>query len=197
MWIFALVLYQVWFHYRNAPTARPVCFPERCQACRDSFGLEPIYDYDCQGKCGLCELCEGRPRFQIPQCERWCTLGQKVCTEKCQRGKEICLSCGPICGVYWRNWNKTLYQIGQTSFQVFVPHAHSLRPYSFVHQVGRYIICLSPVGLNGFRKNLRLTWLLRRVFDNSSEARLHTENGSLKSKEATCKVSTRYLALNM
>ena len=42
----------------------------------------------------------GRPRHTIPQCERWCTLGQKVCSDNCQRGKEICLSCGPICGVY-------------------------------------------------------------------------------------------------
>merc|ERR1712018_810979 len=59
----------------TAARAQPVCFPERCQACQESFGLEPIVSYDCQGKCGLCQLCEGRPRFQIPQCERWCTMG--------------------------------------------------------------------------------------------------------------------------
>ena len=159
MWIFALAyyVYQVWFHYRNAPTARPVCFPERCQACRDSFGLEPIYDYDCQGKCGLCELCEGRPRFQIPQCERWCTLGQKVCTEKCQRGKEICLSCGPICGVYWRNWNKTLYQIGQTSLSSLC----TARP-----QLEALLFCSSSWSLHNMSLTCRPEWFSKKLKTN-------------------------------
>ena len=47
------------------------CFPQRCQACRESFGgLGSIASYDCAGECGLCDLCLGTPNI-VPDCDRW------------------------------------------------------------------------------------------------------------------------------
>ena len=73
------------------------CFPQRCQACSDSFAGEPVATYNCAGKCGLCDLCEGRAPGQIADCERWCTVGQEACVENCEAGRAACVGCAGAC----------------------------------------------------------------------------------------------------
>ena len=74
------------------------CTPDRCQKCKDSFE-ESILTYDCAGKCGLCALCLGSPN-NVPDCERWCKVSEESCTQNCNQGKQICISCSAACGVF-------------------------------------------------------------------------------------------------
>merc|ERR1711963_60084 len=74
------------------------CHPQRCQACRESFE-EHIPTYDCEGKCGLCALCQNTPNV-VPDCQRWCTVGEAACTDNCNKGKAICTACAGACGLY-------------------------------------------------------------------------------------------------
>ena len=94
--------YSPYFNHYSAPTVvRGVnqCFPQRCQACRESFSDEPISTYDCEGKCGLCDLCLNTPNA-VPDCQRWCTVGQAACVDNCNKGKALCIGCAGVCGTF-------------------------------------------------------------------------------------------------
>ena len=77
------------------------CFPQRCQACRESFDT-PLATYDCEGKCGLCDLCEGSPN-NVADCARWCVVDGRInkpaCVDNCNKGKQICTACAGACGL--------------------------------------------------------------------------------------------------
>ena len=73
------------------------CFPQQCQACKDSFAGEPSATFNCLGKCGLCDLCKGRAPGQVADCERWCQVGQQECVNNCEAGKAVCVGCTGTC----------------------------------------------------------------------------------------------------
>ena len=87
------------------------CFPQRCQACADSFAGEPAATYNCLAKCGLCDHCKGRAHGQIAECERSCQAGSQEiiffwpsfslpdrwCVNNCEAVKAACLGCSGAC----------------------------------------------------------------------------------------------------
>ena len=76
----------------------PVCTPEQCLKCQD-FGTNAISSYNCEGECGLCDLCVAKTK-PVPECDTFCSAGKSGCTAECEQGKKICLSCSVQCGVY-------------------------------------------------------------------------------------------------
>ena len=73
------------------------CFPQKCQACADSFAGEPTATFNYLGKCGLCDLCKGRALGQFADCERWCQVGQQECVNNCEAGKAACVGGSGAC----------------------------------------------------------------------------------------------------
>merc|ERR1711893_558468 len=67
------------------------CFEGRKQACKVQFGVGEIASYNCEGWCGLCDLCGTPQAANVPECFTFCALGVAKCTEVCEIGKQKCL----------------------------------------------------------------------------------------------------------
>ena len=72
----------------------PQCFEERITACRTQFGEGTISTYNCDGICGLCDLCNTPQTTNVEECSTYCSSGVAKCKEVCENGKAICLACG-------------------------------------------------------------------------------------------------------
>ena len=70
------------------------CFPELITTCQRHLSLYP--SANCEGLCGLCDLC-GAAKVQnpAPGCE-YCKPGKEACTKTCNDGKAICAKCGIV-----------------------------------------------------------------------------------------------------
>ena len=70
------------------------CFEGRKKACKVQFGVGEIASYNCEGWCGLCDLCSTPQAANVPECGTFCAPGVAKCTEVCEIGKQKCLACG-------------------------------------------------------------------------------------------------------
>ena len=86
---FFMLIYSVHF--------RVNCFADRCLACQNHFGSQ-LANYDCEGQCGLCALCNAATLSIVPGCA-YCKDGIDACVDTCNRGKKLCTACSSKCGM--------------------------------------------------------------------------------------------------
>ena len=72
----------------------PQCSAAQQQACSSQFGRESALTFDCNGLCGLCDLCNTQQAAGVPECASRCASGKAKCNQLCENGKSICLACG-------------------------------------------------------------------------------------------------------
>ena len=81
------------YFFSNSSIA-PQCSAAQQQACFSQFGGESALTFDCNGLCGLCDLCNTQQAAGVPECASRCASGKAKCNQLCENGKSICLACG-------------------------------------------------------------------------------------------------------
>eukprot|EP00093_Oithona_nana_P001308 01308.XXX_2926_2518_1 [CDS] Oithona nana genome sequencing. len=83
--------------YNNPGEGGVNCFPERCEVCKNHFGAA-YADYDCEGQCNLCQLCNAATVPVVEGC-RYCKDGIDACIATCKLGQKYCKACASACSL--------------------------------------------------------------------------------------------------
>ena len=87
-------IFKISKHFFSISSIAPQCSAAQQQACSSQFGRESALTFDCNGLCGLCDLCNTRQAAGVPECASRCASGKAKCNQLCENGKSICLACG-------------------------------------------------------------------------------------------------------